>query len=611
LGVIAFNSTISGTLYNSSYCGFKLANASGNLLLTKVSGTNGGKIGVFTEQPSYDFHIAGDLYAKSIITPTLTPTTLKIGEAAIYWDSTNSVLKINGGNLVVEKDVIALGSTDSESDNVGYLSQLLDVSVSDIQDGQVLVWDSALSKWVNQTVAFDGGGTDTDLTAYARKSYVQENYVSKTDYNTEVSSLKTSISNCVTSSELSTQLSPYALKTNLADGSVTKVGTSLVGSSTQPIYLNNGIPTQCGTKLDVDITGTAAQATKLGSANVGTTQKPIYLSAGTPTACGDTLAVSITGNAATATTATTAGSATSATAATYANKLGTSTTSTYDAGSDLLPVYFTGGIPKACATTLAVSVTGNAETATKLKTERKIFGNSFDGTTDIKGPLIIGSSSYDSTKDNYQTIIVGSGFQISADNDQYNGIISFNRQIVGGDIFNKANCAYQLADISGNLLLSRFKDSDSANGGSIGIFTTSPRADVDIAGALIANSTTTDRLTIGSATLTWDETNKALKVSGGSIIAENDVIALNGTTDGTDITTTSISSDSTLSIAADGDLSLDSLSTVTMYGEVVNIESGAEMKINATEGLTIQGKDFDTIISKINELAKAAGKSTI
>lgn len=35
----------------------------------------------------------------------------------------------------------------------------------------------------------------------------------------------------------------YATKTQLTDGSVTKVGTSTVGSSTRPIYLNNGVPT--------------------------------------------------------------------------------------------------------------------------------------------------------------------------------------------------------------------------------------------------------------------------------------------------------------------------------------------------------------------------------
>lgn len=49
---------------------------------------------------------------------------------------------------------------------------------------------------------------------------------------------------------------------------------------------------------------TATTATKLGSSTVGSSSLPIYLNAGTPTACSTTLGVSITGNAATATNST-------------------------------------------------------------------------------------------------------------------------------------------------------------------------------------------------------------------------------------------------------------------------------------------------------------------
>lgn len=58
-----------------------------------------------------------------------------------------------------------------------------------------------------------------------------------------------------------------------------------------------------------DTTGNAATATtasQLGTTTVGASDTPIYLNAGTPTACGNSLAVDITGNAATATSATTA-----------------------------------------------------------------------------------------------------------------------------------------------------------------------------------------------------------------------------------------------------------------------------------------------------------------
>jgi len=72
----------------------------------------------------------------------------------------------------------------------------------------------------------------------------------------------------------------------------------------------------------VDISGNAATATKLGS-NAGSGTIPIYFSGGKPVACGSSLAVSITGTAATA------------------SKLST------NAGDTYTPVYFSGGVPVA------------------------------------------------------------------------------------------------------------------------------------------------------------------------------------------------------------------------------------------------------------------------
>lgn len=78
-----------------------------------------------------------------------------------------------------------------------------------------------------------------------------------------------------------------------------------VGSSTTPVYLDNGTITACGNSLAVSITGSAS---KVGTATVGSSSQPVYMNAGTPTACGTSLAVNITGNAATATSATIASS---------------------------------------------------------------------------------------------------------------------------------------------------------------------------------------------------------------------------------------------------------------------------------------------------------------
>ena len=71
-----------------------------------------------------------------------------------------------------------------------------------------------------------------------------------------------------------------------------------------------------------NLTGTASVATKLGTANKGSDTKPIYLAAGVPTECGDSLAVSITGNAATASNASHAAKADSATSAATATSAG-------------------------------------------------------------------------------------------------------------------------------------------------------------------------------------------------------------------------------------------------------------------------------------------------
>lgn len=56
------------------------------------------------------------------------------------------------------------------------------------------------------------------------------------------------------------------VNTKLTDGSVTKVGTADVGSTTKPIYLKAGVPTAVGTSLAVDITGNSATTSKLKTA---------------------------------------------------------------------------------------------------------------------------------------------------------------------------------------------------------------------------------------------------------------------------------------------------------------------------------------------------------
>lgn len=61
-----------------------------------------------------------------------------------------------------------------------------------------------------------------------------------------------------------------------------------------------------------------------------------------------------------------------------AKKLGT-----VDVGTATLPIYLKAGVPTSCNSTLGVDVSGNANSATKLKTARTINGTSFNGTQDI------------------------------------------------------------------------------------------------------------------------------------------------------------------------------------------------------------------------------------
>ena len=66
----------------------------------------------------------------------------------------------------------------------------------------------------------------------------------------------------------------------------------------------------------------------------------------------------------------------------YVKKIGTSTV-----GSSNIPIYLNAGTPTQCSTTLGVSITGNAATATTLKTTRTLWGQSFNGSADVSGTL--------------------------------------------------------------------------------------------------------------------------------------------------------------------------------------------------------------------------------
>lgn len=60
---------------------------------------------------------------------------------------------------------------------------------------------------------------------------------------------------------------------------------------------------------------------------------------------------------------------------------------TKDVGSATLPIYLKAGVPTAVGTSLAVNITGNSATATKLANARTIWGQSFDGSANVSGDM--------------------------------------------------------------------------------------------------------------------------------------------------------------------------------------------------------------------------------
>ena len=123
--------------------------------------------------------------------------------------------------------------------------------------------------------------------------------------------------------------------------------TQTLGSAGSPVYINNGVITNCGANLNVSITGSAAMASKLGSTTVGGTTKLWYLNAGTPT--------------------NSAANRGGVARPVYLSN-GVITNCTGNIGSATLPIYMANGTLTQCNTELAVNITGSAATATSATT---------------------------------------------------------------------------------------------------------------------------------------------------------------------------------------------------------------------------------------------------
>ena len=116
----------------------------------------------------------------------------------------------------------------------------------------------------------------------------------------------------------------YATAAQLTNGSVTKLGTATVGSTSKPIYLNAGVPTAL-------------------SATVGSATKPVYLSAGTITASSSTVGSGVKPIYLNAGTMTASSSTVGGTAKPVWLNAGTVTALSATVGANNLPIYLNGG----------------------------------------------------------------------------------------------------------------------------------------------------------------------------------------------------------------------------------------------------------------------------
>lgn len=166
-----------------------------------------------------------------------------------------------------------------------------------VTKGATYLTSSSLSGYATQSwVTSQGYLTSSSLSGYATQTWVNnKNYAVRESDNVLISH----------SNEFNfTASSNTSIVINYRGGSGSNTSAAITEYrfyNGQGSYSNVNI---LANSFTGSLIGNASSATKLGSSTVGSTSLPIYLNAGTPAVCSSTLGVSITGNAATATNAT-------------------------------------------------------------------------------------------------------------------------------------------------------------------------------------------------------------------------------------------------------------------------------------------------------------------
>ncbi len=207
---------------------------------------------------------------------------IKIGDVTITYDATKKGLKLAGGGLYSETYISALGAnTDSSAATGGGLIQTVygssslgktfaDTTLTDTFNAY------AINSIHKRVATLEGKNFLTAITKAQVEAVLTGNITSHT--HSQYLTAHQSLANYYTKSDVDTKLT---------NGSVTKVGTGTVGSTSKPIYLNAGTPTALSatvgsTSKPVYMNGGTITAL---SATVGSASKPVYMAAGTITAC--------------------------------------------------------------------------------------------------------------------------------------------------------------------------------------------------------------------------------------------------------------------------------------------------------------------------------------
>lgn len=296
------------------------------------------------------------------------------------------------------------------------------------------------------------------------------------------------------------------INTKLTDGSVTKVGTATVGSTTRPVYLNAGVPTACSY-----IFGNASGNAALNNGTVNTNLNAdlldgVHLSGlfRKDSINGDADSLAVSG--------------------VYMTYAGISNTPNNTNGNQLLhfnwdanaanQLYLRYNSDRVYARRKIGGVWQNWKTfaflddnvasATKLQTARTLWGRSFDGTANVSGDMTgVGSitatgsiSLSASSVLQFKEAGYGDKFGIWGD---FNGFDDENRMYIGS----ATGAAGTDPALSAKLTM-------LLASGYIGLGTGSPTHRLHVNGYVRANGLTLD----GSHLLEWDAANEAWKFNG-------------------------------------------------------------------------------------------------